>query len=75
MEIENLFITNSPLFEKTGEYAESASSLQKSLKIELKNVPEDDSSLASTYGNICGAYKSIDDYSSAIEKYKKVTKS
>lgn len=50
-----------------GEYAESASFLQKSLIIQLKIVPEDDFSLDSTRRNFGEVYNSIGDYSKTLE--------
>lgn len=76
MKIEDVFI-NKLVWLKVDkdEYEETRKLYEKSLKTNLKIEPEDDIPLGHTWSDIGGVYNSIDDYSTAIEKYKKVTRS
>ncbi|CAM2723982.1 unnamed protein product, partial [Rotaria socialis] len=57
-----------------GKYPEAVKFYQKYLEIKRKILPEDDASLASTYGNIDAVYKKMGEYSRALEFYKKSLK-
>ncbi|CAF3745036.1 unnamed protein product, partial [Rotaria socialis] len=57
-----------------GEYQQAVTFYEKSLEIYRKKLPEDDASLAPTYGNIGGVYDNMGEYSKALEYYGKSLK-
>ncbi|CAF1531846.1 unnamed protein product, partial [Rotaria sp. Silwood1] len=57
-----------------GQYKEAVSFYEKSLEIERKTLPEDHSSLDSTYNNIGAAYDNMGNYTKALEFYDKSLK-
>ncbi|CAF1462643.1 unnamed protein product [Rotaria magnacalcarata] len=54
-----------------GKYQEAVTFYEKSLALNKKTLPENDFSLASTYGNVGGLYDDMGDYSKELEFYKK----
>ncbi|CAF3757612.1 unnamed protein product [Rotaria socialis] len=55
-------------------YPEAAKFYEKCLEIYRKTLPENDVSLAFTYGNIGLVYKNMGEYSKALEFYDKANK-
>ncbi|CAF3383621.1 unnamed protein product [Rotaria socialis] len=57
-----------------GGYQQAVTFYEKSLEIKRKTLPEDDVSLAPTYGNIGLVYDNMGEYSKALEYYEKSLK-
>ncbi|CAF4712581.1 unnamed protein product, partial [Rotaria socialis] len=54
-----------------GGYQQAVTFYEKSLEIKRQTLPEDDVSLAPTYGNIGLVYDNMGEYSKALEYYEK----
>ena len=57
--------------QQQGDYPEAIAYYEKSIKIEEKQIPRNDLSLASSYNNIANVYYSIGDYPKALSSYEK----
>ena len=57
--------------QEQGAYAEAILYYEKSIKIEERQIPRNDLSLASSYNNIGSVYNSMGDYPKALSSYEK----
>ena len=57
--------------QQQGDYPEAIAYYEKSIKIEEKQIPRNDLSLASSYNNIGGVYRSMGDYPKALSSHEK----
>ncbi|CAF3470686.1 unnamed protein product [Rotaria socialis] len=55
-------------------YQEAVTFYAKTLAIDRRTIPEDDTSLAPVYGTIAALYNQMDDYTRALELYEKLHK-
>ncbi|CAF1511534.1 unnamed protein product [Rotaria magnacalcarata] len=62
------------LKQRQGTYQKAATFYEKTLEIDPRTIPEDDTSSTPVYGNIAALYKQIGDYTRALELYEKLYK-